>query len=94
MSEAVNGDGVKNEKVPEEKDRRCGARDGLKFADLAGKLAELLNEAIKSADPADLRDIKQLTGALKDLKELMQDDEGKPENEDIVIRIEGDPTLQ
>lgn len=50
--------------------------------------ARLIGEAIRRADPEDARVLRQITGALKDLKELM--DESAGEGEGIVIRIEGD----
>ena len=45
------------------------------FAELAGAAAKLLREAIERADPGDMKDIKQITGALKDLKELLEEED-------------------
>lgn len=59
------------------------------FAELAEAAAKLLREAIERADPGDMKDIKQITGALKDLKELLEEESGGLGG--IVIRIEGDP---
>lgn len=72
-----------------EPELRRGAESVPSFAQLTGAAARLLREAIERADPAALKDIKQITGALKDLKELME--EGGGESGGIVIRIEGDP---
>lgn len=60
------------------------------FTELAGAAARLLKAAIERADPGDLKDIKQITGALKDLRELM-DESGGEGTGGVVIRIEGDP---
>lgn len=66
------------------------------LAQLAGAAAELLQQTIKNTDPntLDFKDVKQLTGALKDLAELMEQGGGEGAAEGgLVIRIEGDPTL-
>lgn len=68
---------------------------GNPVVQLARDAAELLRQAIKNSDPADFdfKEIKQLTGALKDLAELM---EGRGEDSGeggIVIRIENDPSI-
>lgn len=70
-------------------------RQGDTLGELARDAAELLRQAIKNSDPADFdfKEIKQLTGALKDLAELM---EGRGEDSGeggIVIRIENDPSI-
>lgn len=75
MTEA-EGDGMDREETPP-------------FASLAAAAARLLGRAIEQADPGDLKDIKQITGALKDLKELMDGSGGEAAG--LVIRIEGDP---
>ena len=62
--------------------------------ELAREAAGLLHRTIASTDPADMdfKDLKQLTGALKDLAELLGEDERQEEGGGIVIRIEGDPS--
>lgn len=62
--------------------------------ELARAAAELLHRTIKNTDPEnlDFKDVKQLTGALKDLAELLEENGGEEENGGIVIRIEGDPS--
>ena len=70
-------------------------REGDTLGELARDAAELLRQAIKNSDPADFdfKEIKQLTGALKDLAELM---EGRGEDSGeggIIIRIENDPSI-
>ena len=70
-------------------------QQGDPLGELARDAAELLRQAIKNSDPADFdfKEIKQLTGALKDLAELM---EGRGEDSGeggIVIRIENDPSI-
>lgn len=60
------------------------------FGELTGAAARLIKQAIERADPGDIKDIKQITGALKDLRELMEEGGGE-ETGGIVIRIEGDP---
>lgn len=73
-------------------ERESTARPGL--SQLADAAAELLQQTIKNTDPAvlDFKDVKQLTGALKDLAELMEQD-GSEKDGGLVIRIEGDPSL-
>ena len=58
---------------------------------LAREAAGLLHRTIANTDPADMdfKDVKQLTGALKDLAELLGGEE-RQEESGIVIRIEGD----
>lgn len=60
---------------------------------LAREAAGLLHRTIASTDPADMdfKDVKQLTGALKDLAELLGGDGDREESGGIVIRIEGEP---
>ena len=60
---------------------------------LAREAAALLHHTIAGTDPAevDFKDVKQLTGALKDLAELLSGEE-RQEDGGIVIRIEGDPS--
>ena len=67
---------------------------GEELSALAAAAAQLMRRTIERANPAsmDFKEVKQLTGALKDLAELMA-----PETEEkdggIVIRIEGDEAL-
>lgn len=81
MTELPRGD--------QHEDRQPGSLEAL-----ARAAAELLAQTIRKTDPAavDFKEVKQLTGALKDLAELMA-----PETEEkgggIVIRIEGDEAL-
>ena len=58
---------------------------------LAREAAGLLHRTIANTDPAgmDFKDVKQLTGALKDLAELLGGEDKQDEGA-IVIRIEGD----
>ena len=70
---------------------------GEELSALAAAAAQLMRRTIERANPAsmDFKDIKQLTGALKDLAELMgqpDEDENKKEG-GIVIRVEGDGCL-
>lgn len=51
--------------------------------------AELLGRAIEEAEPKDIKELRQITGALKELKELMEEGAGPAAG--LVIRIEGDP---
>lgn len=59
---------------------------------LAREAAGLLHRTIANTDPADMdfKDVKQLTGALKDLAELLGEDGEAEDKGGIVIRIEGD----
>lgn len=61
---------------------------------LAREAAGLLHRTIANTDPADMdfKDVKQLTGALKDLAELLGGEERQDEDAGIVIRVEGDPS--
>lgn len=70
---------------------RVESRNKAGVASLAAAAAELMRRTIEKTDPAqmDFKDIKQLTGALKDLSELMGGAESGGEDA-IVIRIEGD----
>lgn len=54
--------------------------------------AQTLIELAMPEDGRDIKDIRQITGALKDLKDLIWDKSGKGENkeEGMVIKIEGD----
>lgn len=67
-------------------------REVSELEQLAREAAELLRRTIASSDPAemDFREVKQLTGALKDLAELLGGEERQNEDGGIVIRIEGD----
>ena len=62
-----------------------------RFLELTERLAELIGQAME-AESVDVKDLKQLTGALKDLRELLGEGETKAEarEEPMVIRIEGD----
>lgn len=68
-------------------------KDTASLEELARGAAELLHRTIKTTNPEklDFKDVKQLTGALKDLAELMDEKGGDEESGGIVIRIEGDP---
>ena len=77
-----------------ERKEEGGAVPGL--GELASAAAELLQQTIKNTDPhnLDFKEVKQLTGALKDLAELMEHGAEVGPNEDgLVIRIEGDPSI-
>lgn len=67
-------------------------REATELEQLAREAAELLRRTIASSDPAemDFKEVKQLTGALKDLAELLGGEERQNEDGGIVIRIEGD----
>ena len=67
-------------------------REASELEQLAREAAELLRRTIASSDPAemDFKEVKQLTGALKDLAELLGGEERQNEDGGIVIRIEGD----
>lgn len=59
-----------------------------RFADMTDAAAELIRSSIAAASPEDPKVLKSITGALKDLRELMdtpQEDDGG----EIVIRVEG-----
>ena len=62
-----------------------------KFFSLIDRAQELVEEAIGSGE-VDLRDLKQITGTLKDLKELLfdKDERSGESTEKMLIRIEGD----
>ena len=62
-----------------------------RFWELTDKLAELIGRAME-AESVDTKDLKQITGAMKDLRELMWERETKTEtkSEAMVIKIEGD----
>ena len=62
-----------------------------RFLELTDKLAELIGQAME-AESVDTKDLKQITGAMKDLRELIWERETKAEEkgEPMVIRIEGD----
>ncbi|MDO4982744.1 MAG: hypothetical protein Q4E35_04210 [Eubacteriales bacterium] len=62
-----------------------------KFFTLVDEVSELLERAMKS-DEVDTKDLKQITGALKDLKELIWEKNAKEDdkNEGMTIKIEGD----
>lgn len=61
------------------------------FYRLTDKVCVLLEKAL-SAEETDCKELKQITGALKDLKELIWDKGDKSEGaaEPMTIRIEGD----
>ena len=54
--------------------------------------AHALIELAMPEDGRDIKDIRQITGALKDMKDLIWDKGGKGESkeEGMVIKIEGD----
>ena len=62
-----------------------------RFLELTDKLAELIGRAME-AESVDTKDLKQITGAMKDLRELIWERETKTEtkSEPMVIKIEGD----
>ena len=62
-----------------------------RFFALVDRTQELIEQAMDE-EGRDLKDLKQITGALKDLKELLfEKDERTGENtEQMTIRIEGD----
>ena len=62
-----------------------------KFFSLVDRTQELIEQAMDE-EGCGLRDLKQITGALKDLKDLLfEKDERSGENtEQMTIRIEGD----
>ena len=61
-----------------------------KFFSLVDRAQTMLSLAM--AEEHDIKDIKQITGALKDMKDLIFDKAGKGEGRDesMVIKIEGD----
>lgn len=62
-----------------------------KFYALVDKAQSLIELAMQE-DGREIKDIKQITGALKDLKDLIWDKGGRNEekSEGMVIKIEGD----
>ncbi len=60
------------------------------FFTLVDRAQTMLSLAM--AEERDIKDIKQITGALKDMKDLIFDKAGKGEGKDegMVIKIEGD----
>ena len=62
-----------------------------RFLELTDRLAELIERAM-DAENVDTKDLKQITGAMKDLRELIWDREAKTETKDetMVIKIEGE----
>ena len=84
MSEAAKRTRGKSEK------RRRKEREE-KFFGLVDRAQELVEETINSGEH-DIKDLKQITGALKDLKDLLFDkaDKGGEKGEEMVIKIEGD----
>lgn len=61
-----------------------------KFFSLVDRAQAMLSLAM--SEEHDIKDIKQITGALKDMKDLIFDKGGKGEGKDesMVIKIEGD----
>jgi len=61
-----------------------------KFFSLVYKAQELIETEMHNEH--DIKDLKQITGALKDLKDLIFDktDKNSEKEKDMVIRIEGD----
>ena len=61
-----------------------------KFFSLVDRAQTMLSLAM--AEEHDIKDIKQITGALKDMKDLIFDKAGKGDGKDesMVIKIEGD----
>lgn len=62
-----------------------------KFFELVDGVSRLIESAIQ-AEETDIKDLKQITGALKDLKELIWEKNSKEDdrNEGMTIKIEGD----
>lgn len=68
-----------------EKDARC-----RRFVDMTDAAAELIRSSIAAASPEDPKVLKSITGALKDLRELMDAPPGEADDGgEIVIRVEG-----
>lgn len=61
---------------------------GRRFEEMTDAAARLIESSINAADPDDPKILKAITGALKDLKELMESPPGASGG-DIVIRVEG-----
>lgn len=59
-----------------------------RFTDMTDATAALIQSAIDAASPDDPKALKTITGALKDLRELMEAPPGA-ESGEIVIRVEG-----
>lgn len=59
-----------------------------RFEEMTDATARLIEGAINAADPEDPKVLKAITGALKDLRELMDSPPGAAGG-DIVIRVEG-----
>lgn len=59
-----------------------------RFEEMTDATARLIEGAISAADPDDPKVLKAITGALKDLRELMDAPPGGAGG-DIVIRVEG-----
>ena len=62
-----------------------------KFYELVDDVSTLIERAMR-ADEIDTKDLKQITGALKDLKDLIWEKNPKEDdkNEGMTIKIEGD----
>ena len=62
-----------------------------RFFSMVDRVQELIEQAL-GEEGRDIKDLKQITGALKDLKDLIFDKAEKngEKDEQMVIRIEGD----
>lgn len=74
------------EKTETRKSARC-----RQFMDMTDAAAELIRSTIDAAAPDDPKSLRAITGALKDLRELIDEPPGAAKDSgEIVIRIEGD----
>ena len=81
---------MKRRQSNSEKETKENARC-RRFMDMTDAAAELIQSTISAAAPDDPKSLRAITGALKDLKELMDDPPGAAKDGgNIVIRIEGD----
>ena len=64
---------------------------GRRFMDMTDAAAELIQSTISAAAPDDPKALRAITGALKDLKDLIDEPLGAAKDGgEIVIRVEGD----
>ena len=74
------------EKTETREDARC-----RRFMDMTDAAAELIQSTISAAAPDDPKALRAITGALKDLKDLIDEPPGAAKDGgEIVIRVEGD----
>lgn len=75
-----------NERTETREDARC-----RRFMDMTDAAAELIQSTISAAAPDDPKALRAITGALKDLKDLIDEPPGAAKDGgEIVIRVEGD----